>query len=367
MDIHRTKWTIDLQNKMCYGLKYERVKIIGGIVMKKIILSLAFCVLGFVTLSSPAEAAKKATSFSLTPATTTVTRKSVKVSIKVNKKAKIKEIRYRAGKVKKKANKYWKRAKSITKKKYFYAPYNGWYSVRLKNKAGKYTVRNIQIRCIDKTAPSVKTSYTVANKVGTVSVSAWDSNGIAYIGYQKGWLQSKRKTDYVAMKTGQKTFQVTTPGYYTVCVKDGVGNTYLAYQYVELWKNLWNLKPFDRWGGSNYKGTMKDRWGNAITNPICVEASNEDQGYIEYYLGGKYNKFSGNLIRSDDTYDSDKTWVQIIADGVVLYQSKKMDYKTKPISFDITINHAKYVKIVAFSEKWDSGGYMLLTDTKVYN
>lgn len=107
------------------------------------------------------------------------------------KKAKIKEIRYRAGKVTKKANKYWKRAKSITKKKSFSAPYNGWYSVRLKNKAGKYTVRNIQIQCIDKTAPSVKTGYTVANKVGTVSVSAWDSNGISYVGYQKGWLQSQ--------------------------------------------------------------------------------------------------------------------------------------------------------------------------------
>lgn len=124
--------------------------------MKKLVLSTALLVLGMATLATPAKAAKKATKFSLIPSTTAVTRKSVKVSVAVKKKAKIKEIRYRAGKVTKKANKYWKRAKSITKKKSFSAPYNGWYSVRLKNKAGKYTVRNIQIQCIDKTAPSVK-------------------------------------------------------------------------------------------------------------------------------------------------------------------------------------------------------------------
>ena len=342
----------------------------GGIIMKKLVLSTALLVLGVATLATPAKAAKKATKFSLIPSTTAVTRKSVKVSVAVKKKAKIKEIRYRARKVTKKANKYWKRAKSITKKKSFNAPYNGWYSVRLKNKAGKYTVRNIQIQCIDKTAPSVNTSYTVANKVGTVSVSAWDNNGISYIGYQKGWLQSKRKADYTAMQNDQKSFQVTTPGYYTVCVKDGVGNTYLAYQYVELWKDLWSLEPFDRLSAENYEGTMKDRWGNSITNPIRVAAREGGDRYIEYYLGGTYTRLSGEIIRSDENEDDENTWVQIIADGVLIYQSPKMNYKTKPVSFDIAINHAKYVKIVAFSDNasiWADYRYMLITNAKLYN
>lgn len=337
--------------------------------MKKLVLSTALLVLGVATLATPAKAAKKATNFSLTPSTTAVTRKSVKVSVAVKKKAKIKEIRYRAGKVTKKANKYWKRAKSITKKKSFSAPYNGWYSVRLKNKAGKYTVRNIQIQCIDKTAPSVKTSYTVANKVGTVSVSAWDNNEISYIGYQKGWLQSKRKADYTAMQNDQKSFQVTTPGYYTVCVKDGVGNTYLAYQYVELWKDLWSLEPFDTHCAENYEGTLKDRWGNSVVNPIKVEACSSGNSYIEYYLAGNYNKLSGNIIRSDKLYDDEISWIQIIADGVLIYQSPKMNYKTKSIAFDVAINHAKYVKIVAYldSDVWVSNGNMLITNAKLYN
>ena len=239
----------------------------------------------------------------------------------------------------------------------------------MKNKAGKYTVRNIQIQCIDKTAPSVKTSYTVANKVGTVSVSAWDNNGISYIGYQKGWLQSKKKADYTAMQNDQKSFQVTTPGYYTVCVKDGVGNTYLAYQYVELWKDLWSLKPFDACVAENYKGTLKDRWGNSITNPISVSVQKGEDRYIEYYLGGTYNKLSGNIIRSDRLDDDEISWIQIIADGVLIYQSPKMNYKTKSIAFDVAINHAKYVKIVAFSDSygWMWGRDMLITNAKLYN
>lgn len=334
--------------------------------MKKLVLSTALLVLGVATLATPAKAAKKATKFSLKSSTTAVTRKSVRVSVVVKKKAKIKEIRYRAGKVTKKANKYWKRAKSITKKKTFSAPYNGWYSVRLKNKAGKYTVRNIQVQCIDKTAPSVKTDYSVANKVGTVSVSAWDNNGISYIGYQKGWLKSKKKADYTAMQNDQKSFQVTTPGYYTVCVKDGVGNTYLAYQYVELWKDLWSLKPFDSESAENYEGSMKDRWGNSITNPISVWAKETGDRYIEYSLDGKYNRLSGEIIRSDEIKDYENTWIQIIADGVLIYQSPKMNYKTKPVSFDIAINRAKYVKIVAYSD--DNGwGDMLITNAKLYN
>lgn len=59
--------------------------------MKKLVLSTALLVLGVATLATPAKAAKKATKFSLTPSTTAVTRKSVKVSVAVKKKAKKKK------------------------------------------------------------------------------------------------------------------------------------------------------------------------------------------------------------------------------------------------------------------------------------
>lgn len=41
-------------------------------------------------------------------------------------------------------------------------------------------------------------------------------------------------------------------------------------------------------------------------------------------------------------------------------------YAPKPISFDIAINHAKYVKIVAYSDYHDWGD-MLITNAKLYN
>ncbi len=338
---------------------------------KKRVFAAAFLMMmGLIVMTTPSEVAakKKATKFTLVPSATGWTRKSVKVSVTLKKGTKVKEIRWRKGKVTKKSNKYWKKGKTITGKKAFSASTNGWYSVRLKNKWGKCSIKTIQISCIDKTAPSVKTSYTVANKVGTVSVSAWDSNGISYIGYQKGWMQSKRKADYVAMTGGQNSFQVTTPGYYTVCVKDSVGNTYLAYQYVQLWVDLWNVTPFDESGGSNYKGTKEDRWGNSITNPIKIYTSPSGSCYIEYYLGGYCNKLSGNIVRSSEISDNVKAWVKIMADDVVLYQSPKMDYKSKPVAFDIELNHAKYVKIVAYNNDSDCDyGDMLITDAKIYN
>jgi len=168
------------------------------------------------------------------------------------------------------------------------------------------------------------------------------------------------------MQNEQRTFQVTTPGYYTVCVKDGVGNTYLAYQYVELWKDLWSVKPFDSESAENYEGAMEDRWGNSVTNPIRVAAREKGDRYIEYSLDGKYTRLSGEIIRSEGIDDSENTWIQIIADGVLIYQSPKMNYKTKPVSFDIAINRAKYVKIVAYSDEYGQGN-MLITNAKLYN
>lgn len=99
-------------------------------------------------------------------------------------------------------------------------------------------------------------------------------------------------------------------------------------------------------------------------------ANTRGNRYIEYYLAGKYNKLSGSIIRDGDVLDDIGTWVQIIADGVLIYQSPKMNYKTKAIAFDVSINHAKYVKIVAVSDEDTVGfhdSYMLITNAKLYN
>lgn len=337
---------------------------------RQVILFGVTAVAGMLAVTMPVNAAKKAkgTGFSLSPSIITPTNSNVGIAVKLNKGSKIKEIKWRAGKVTKSANKYWKKAKKITKPRKFSASSNGWYSVRVKNKKNKYTIRNINVICIDRQLPDVRSGYTVSNKVATVTASASDDNGISYMGFAKGYMNDTNPAVYTALDSAAPTFQAAEPGYYTICVKDGVGNTTLHYQYVELWKNLWDITPFDSSCAENYEGTKTDRWDNVVTNPILVEANDRGNRYIEYYLGGEYSKLSGNIVRSKELKDDEITWVQIYADGVKIYESPKMDYKTKAIPFDIEISHAKYIKIMAVStgDIWGSHD-MMITDAQVYN
>lgn len=338
---------------------------------KQVILFGVTAVAGMLAMTMPVNAAKKAkgTGFSLTPSIVTPTNRNVSVAVKLNKGSKIKEIKWRAGKVTKSANKYWKKAKNITKPRKFSASSNGWYSVRVKNKKNKYTIRNISVNCIDRHLPDVQAGYTVSNKVATVTASASDANGISYMGFAKGYLNNTNPAVYTALYIAAPTFQAAEPGYYTICVKDGVGNTTLRYIYITLWTELRNLKPFDYYCAQNYEGSIKDRWGNAVINPIAIEANARGDRYIEYYLGGEYSKLSGNIVRSENVNDDETTWIQIYADGVKIYESAKMDYKTKAIPFDIEISNAKYIKIVALSTEINLMGvhYMMITDAQVYN
>lgn len=337
---------------------------------RQVILFGVTAVAGMLAVTMPVNAAKKAkgTGFSLSPSIITPTNSNVGIAVKLNKGSKIKEIKWRAGKVTKSANKYWKKAKKITKPRKFSASSNGWYSVRVKNKKNKYTIRNINVICIDRQLPDVRSGYTVSNKVATVTASASDDNGISYMGFAKGYMNDTNPAVYTALDSAAPTFQAAEPGYYTICVKDGVGNTTLHYQYVELWKNLWDITPFDSSCAENYEGTKTDRWDNVVTNPILVEANDRGNRYIEYYLGGEYSKLSGNIVRSKELKDDEITCVQIYADGVKIYESPKMDYKTKAIPFDIEISHAKYIKIMAVStgDIWGSHD-MMITDAQVYN
>ena len=224
---------------------------------KQVILFGVTAVAGMLAVTMPVNAAKKAkgTGFSLTPSIVTPTNRNVSVAVKLNKGSKIKEIKWRAGKVTKSANKYWKKAKNITKPRKFSASSNGWYSVRVKNKKNKYTIRNISVNCIDRHLPDVQAGYTVSNKVATVTASASDANGISYMGFAKGYLNDTNPAVYTALDSAAPTFQAAEPGYYTICVKDGVGNTTLRYIYITLWTELWNLKPFDSSCAENYEGT----------------------------------------------------------------------------------------------------------------
>lgn len=347
---------------------------------KRIKYLIMLCVLSVVVLATPALAAKKSNGakFSLQPSTVAPTRKSVKVTVKLNKGTKVKEIVWKKGKTTKSASKYWKKAKNVTKAKKFSASANGWYSVRVKNKNNKYTIRNIQVNCIDKQCPFGQAACSVANKVATVSIAASDSNGITFIGFAKGYLNVTNATSYTALPVASPAFTTAEPGYYTICIKDGVGNTSLIYQYVELWKDLWSWPIFDKYWSGHYEGTINDRWNNTYVNPVGFEADNSGKHFLEYCLNGAYKKFSGTIIRGKGISDKDIVWIEILVDDIVVYTSPKMDYKSRPITFDVSISNARYMKIRTYSSyddyySWD-WGYdssdskgIYITDGKLYN
>lgn len=344
---------------------------------KRIKYLLMLCILSVIVLATPVAAAKKSTGakFSLQPSTVAPTRKSVKVTVKLNKRTKVKEIVWKKGKTTKSASKYWKKAKNVTKAKKFSASSNGWYSVRVKNKNNKYTIRNIRVNCIDKQCPLGQAACSVANKVATVSIAASDSNGITFIGFAKGYLKVTNATSYTALPVASPAFTTAEPGYYTICIKDGVGNTSLIYQYVELWKDLWNWPVFDRKWAGHYSGTIYDRWNNTYVNPVGLTTSESGFTYIEYCLNGAYKNFSGTIVRGKGIEDSANVWLEILVDDIVVYTSPKMDYKSRPIPFDISISNARYMKIRAYTTEYDSfddydssdSEGIYITDGKLYN
>ena len=291
--------------------------------------------------------------------------------------------------------KKWRKAKNITNKKYFTAKEDGNYSVRVQDKKKNVTCKTIYISNIDKSGPFIEYKKKIDNKVATISIVTADiPSGIGFVGYSKGYLKSKKKSDYtkavapeiptkITVADNDKVdvthqFKADTQGYYTIIAKDKLGNTTISHIKVKLWDNLADMKVFDRVGGGLCEGTFYDRWGNNFMNPIGFKLDDENASYIEYFLNGGYKNFSGTIRRGKGCHDGELVWLEILADDVVIYTSKQMDYKSGAISFDIPVDNAKYLKIRAYTDEeypwgrwhYDRGSYsegIYITNGQLYN
>lgn len=363
--------------------------------MKKRILSLVL-ILALATsvfagnVSAAKKKSKKPPEFTLVSQNTSWTNQNVKIKVVLKKGVKAKQILWKSGKSTKSAKKYWKKAKNITKGKSFYATNNGWYSVKITDKQNQVKRKSIYVSNIDKTGAACYVDYTVENKVATVSAfTADEMTGISFAGYARGYLQSKNVSDYTVMNGPFKEAQVYVegtimspthqfladqPGYWTICVRDGVGNVSLWHVYVQLWTDLSNLTPFDKKVGGLYEGTIYDRWEKAYTNPVGIAPSKDGSYYVEYFLNGNFKNLSGSIVRGKGVDDDDVIWLEILADDVVIYTSPKMDYKSQAVPFELNLSNAKYIKIKAYAQNywyssWDSSSSkgIYLTDAKLYN
>lgn len=334
-----------------------------------------------------AKAADISGKVSLIPSTTEMTRKNVIVSVGT-KKLKVSSILWQEGKITKKSMKKWRKAKNITNKKYFTAKEDGDYSIRVQDKKKNVTCKTIYINNIDKSGPVMEYKKKVDNKVATISIVTADiPSGIGFVGYSKGYLKSKKKSDYTkagAPETPTKItvadndkvdathqFKADTQGYYTIIAKDKLGNTTISHIKVKLWDEL--TKIFDRandgYSSGFLKGTFYDRWDNTVTNPLGLLLSSSGKYYVEFFLNGGYKRFSGTITRDGDISDEDIVWLEILVDDRVVYTSDKMDYKSKAISFDVAIDNGKYMEIRAY---WTGTGhstheYLFITNDQLYN
>lgn len=352
--------------------------------MKKGMIALCAVVLSIFLMAGESEAAKKP-SVTLKKNTTQVTGGNVAVSVTVKKGGKIKSIKCRSGKIKKTGKKYWKNAVTITKSKIFYADDNGWYTVRVQNKKGRVTCKSVCITNIDNVAPAVDGDYSVANRVGTVRLVTADyMSGIDYVGYAKGYITETDESLFTAAQAASggsvrvsedflpatHQFTVVTPGYYTAYVRDGVGNVTLYYVQVTLWTELRDMNVFDSRGAGHRSGTEEDRWGNVYSNPIGLYVYDDSSAYLEYYLGGEYNELTGTIVRSKKIWDEAVVWLEFYVDDELVFTSEKMDYKTQPEEFAISLNRAKYLKIKCCCTgvySWQNRDCdILITDARLY-
>ncbi len=338
-----------------------------------VVFSLLIGMLPISEVSAKGKVDKKKPTVKLTQTELNWTKKSVQVNVSAKDKSGIKSIHWCKGKVKKTASKYWLAAKSIKKKKYFKAPENGWYSVKVVDKKGNKKIKQIQISNIDKTGPTGSLKYTVKNKIATINVTSSDPRGVVSTKWAQGYITKKGVSNFPNEVTNN-SFTGKSNGYYTVRLQDGVGNVSLVYVKVELWKDLRDLKIFDRSHSGVFDATVYDRWGKMYSNPIGISAYSGTISYIEYDLNGAYKRFSGTVFRGKDMPDKENAWFKVYIDDACVYSSKIMNYKTEPFSFDIDIKNGRYLKIYSYSEKYDGiyGSYsegegIYFVDTQLYN
>lgn len=369
-------------------MQHSATKKIGWTAGFFLLFLLTFCV-----QAREAKAADISGKVSLTPSTTAMTNKNVTVTVRTGK-LKVRSVLWKQGKTTKKSLKKWQSAKDITQKKYFKAKMDGTYSVRVQDKKKNVTCKTIKISNIDKEGPVMAYKRTVKNKVATISLVTTDlRSGVAFVGYSKGYLNSKKKSDY--KKAGAPAspvkitvsedkldathqFKADTQGYYTIIVKDSLGNATIDHVRIKLWQDLTGLAMFDYNYAAHLESTFYDRWDNSFTAPWGIRPDTKGNFYAEYFLNGKYKKFSGTIRRGRGLHDDEIIWIQILVDNNVVYTSEQMDYKSQAVKFDVALNNCKYMKIKCFTD-WNPGypyhdyrngyssGGVYITDGQLYN
>ncbi len=120
--------------------------------------------------------------------------------------------------------------------------------------------------------------------------------------------------------------------------------------------------------------TVDDIYGNIYTDAFVQTVRFTYGGYgpydAEYLANSKYQYISGTIAAHDDSTSNSSECifkVEIYADNSLVYTSPNMNKKSEPVNFNVSINKAKFVKIVVVRVINESDIMAVLSDFSFHN
>ncbi|MBS6956571.1 MAG: NPCBM/NEW2 domain-containing protein [Enterocloster asparagiformis] len=194
--------------------------------------------------------------------------------------------------------------------------------------------------------------------------------------YQKLYTEKEAITEQLkAISNMQET--ISTPSNQTHSSEASTDETVRASQEPQINDNydlLLNMTPFHDISQAKIKHNVTDRLGNSFATALVFDTiilkSDNDKNMdnaLEYNLAGQYSKMSCTLAFSDKK-SKHQLYMMVYVDGKLAFTSPVFDEKTKPQTFDFSIDNADFIEILvaAADGNYGNAGALIISDVKLF-
>jgi len=108
---------------------------------------------------------------------------------------------------------------------------------------------------------------------------------------------------------------------------------------------------------------LTDNYGNRYSSAIY---NNDYHYHMEYLLNMKYSRFKGTLYIPEGQTAGNTVYLQIIADGQIIYTSPDMDRTSYPVNVDVNVTGYNDVKIQFSGYSYSGRPALCLGDAGFY-
>lgn len=137
---------------------------------------------------------------------------------------------------------------------------------------------------------------------------------------------------------------------------------------------LLNMTPFHDIDQAKIKHNVTDRLGNSfatalVFDTIILKDDNDKnmENALEYNLAGQYSKMSCTLAFSNKK-SKNQLYMMVYVDGKLAFTSPVFDEKSKPQTFEFSIDNADFIEILVATADGNYGnaGALLISDVKLF-